>query len=525
MTSPEQAVPATPTETEERRPALPDAETPLVRFFITLFANGLKAAISFLTGLLVAHSLGASGYGDLNFLLGSFTAINSILDGGSSFAFYTLLSGRRRGPGFFMMYFTWTFGVQFVGSIALIGLAAPQALVRAIWLGHSRGTVLLAFVASFMISQTWNAVSQMGEASRKTIVVQTAAASQAILHLLLVALAVWGHWLSVPVVLTLIACEYLAVSLLFGPKLLLVGLDRHRSEPIREVVREFVRYCRPLIIYTLVGFVYQFADRWMLQRFGGAAQQGYFSIGQQFANLSLLATTSTLSVFWKEVAEARASGDIERTNSMYRSVQQTLFCLAAVVSCLCIPHTRELLRWTVGSGFEAGALALALLFLYPVHQTAGQMQGTFYLATGDTRLYSILGIVFMLVSIPVTYFMLAPPTSRPAGLGLGALGVAVKMVVLQIAGVGVQTWIMNRVYGTRALFWSQLALLAGLLSLAWGSKLTASLVTHDAVANVACAGVIYLVAVAGILWRFPMIAGVSPARLHQSLARIGWLRR
>ena len=71
------------------------------RFAVTLVANALRMALSLLTWLLIARGLGASGYGDLTFLLGSFAAINLVLDFGSSHAFHTLVSARPRGPVFF----------------------------------------------------------------------------------------------------------------------------------------------------------------------------------------------------------------------------------------------------------------------------------------------------------------------------------------------------------------------------------------------------------------------------------------
>jgi len=43
-----------------------------IRFAASLVANLTRAGFSFAAGLLVARTLGAANYGDLNFLLGSF---------------------------------------------------------------------------------------------------------------------------------------------------------------------------------------------------------------------------------------------------------------------------------------------------------------------------------------------------------------------------------------------------------------------------------------------------------------------
>jgi len=77
--------------------------------------------IGFVTGLLIARALNPAGYGDLMFLLGSFVAIRSLLDMGSSSAFYTFLSQRARGRRFYLVYFAWL-ALQFVATLALLAL-------------------------------------------------------------------------------------------------------------------------------------------------------------------------------------------------------------------------------------------------------------------------------------------------------------------------------------------------------------------------------------------------------------------
>ena len=67
-----------------------------LRLVVSVGSNALRALISFFTGLLIARALNPAGYGDLMFLLGSFVAIRSLLDMGSSSAFFTFLSQRSR---------------------------------------------------------------------------------------------------------------------------------------------------------------------------------------------------------------------------------------------------------------------------------------------------------------------------------------------------------------------------------------------------------------------------------------------
>lgn len=449
----------------------PLSEGMAIRFGATLFANILRGGLSFISGILIARGLGASDYGDLNFLLGSFAAISQLIDMGTSAAFYTFISQRRRSRAFVGLYLAWII-FQFVATVLVVGLMLPGSLIERIWVGHEHGIVLLAFGASFLMTQVWGMVSQLGEATRKTVTVQTGAVMQAVAHLALIAAAVHWSWLTVQAVMWLLVGEYTLLVVVFGPKLIRENLTREPGggDVSGIIVREFATYCKPLVLYTWVAFLYAFADKWLLQQFGGAEQQGFFAIGQQFANISLLATASILKVFWKEIAEAHEHNDHPRVQRLYDSVKRGLYCVAAWISCLLIPYSREILTWTVGPDYASAWLCLALMFLFPIYQSMGQVQGIFFYASGATRSHTQINLLITVISLPVTYLLLASESGIVAGLGLGAVGLALKIVVLQVLVVNLQAYVITRSNGWPFDYWYQGLLLLPLLTLAFSSK-------------------------------------------------------
>ena len=53
------------------------------------------------------------------------------------------------------------------------------------------------------------------------------------------------------------------------------------------------------------------------------------------------------------------------------------------------------------------------------------------LATGNTHKHMLVSVDTIMISIPVTYFVLVPTdVSFLPGLGMGAVGIAIKMVVI-----------------------------------------------------------------------------------------------
>jgi O-antigen/teichoic acid export membrane protein len=503
----------------------------MVRFGATFVANVLRAGLSFLSGLLVARGLGPAGYGELSFLLGSFTAVSQLFEMGTSSAFYTFVARRPRGRVFFALYGGWMV-FQFAATVLAVGVILPPGAIARIWLGHDRGIVLLACVASFLTNQIWLVLSQLTEAVRKTVVIQAASVAQAVVHLLLITAAAHWRWLTVTSVMWLLGAEYCVLALALAPRLVRDNYiaDADTRDDVRSVITEFAGYCTPLIVYSWVSFLYVFADRWLLQRFGGPEQQGFFAIGQQFANISLIATSSVLRVFWKEIAAAGERGDHDRIRTLYLSVSRGMYCAGAWLSCLLIPYSRPILRWSAGPNYDAAWVALSILFLYPIHQSLGQITGTLFYASGKTDRYVKIGMTMMLISIPVTYVLLAPPSAPIPGFGLGAVGLALKMVVIQAIGVNLLAHLIARMSGIAFEWLYQAGVVGVLLALGWTCKWAAGLLTGLASTpnvtgmEIVLGSLLYAGGSLGLMVGIPGMTGLNRDQLRFALSKADWRR-
>jgi O-antigen/teichoic acid export membrane protein len=191
--------------------------------------------------------------------------------------------------------------------------------------------------------------------------------------------------------------------------------------------------------------MHNFTDKWLLQNYGGSVQQGYLQIANQFATVSLLATTSILSVFWKEIAHAWEIKDLVRVERLYRKVSRGLVMIGAIISGLLIPWAEQIVTIALGAQYAQAWPVLALMLLYPIHQSMGQIGGTMFLARGQTKIHMYLIAGTILVSMPISYILLAPVTDF--GLAMGAMGIAVKNVLLGVISVNIQAWIIARTSG------------------------------------------------------------------------------
>ena len=214
-----------------------------LRLVVSVGSNALRALISFFTGLLIARALNPAGYGDLMFLLGSFVAIRSLLDMGSSSAFFTFLSQRSRGRRFYLVYFSWL-AFQFMATLTLLWLIIPSSLLEKIWVGNSRETVMLAFVATFMQQQVWQLVGQVGESMRKTVKVQLMNLTVALLYFVAILLFSTYGQLSVEKILLILVFQYVVATV---SAYLFLGKDHLGSaieeKSLCEILLDFWKFC------------------------------------------------------------------------------------------------------------------------------------------------------------------------------------------------------------------------------------------------------------------------------------------
>lgn len=480
------------------------------RFVFTVGANLLRSLISFVTGMLLARWLGPDEYGNMAFLLGTFLALRQLLDMGSSMAFFTFLAQRPRSRRFVWSFFGWL-SMQFLVPLLAIGLLFPSEWVDIIWKGEQRGLVLLALAAAFMQNSLWPVVQNSNESQRQTLWVQSVGVMIWVAHLIAIILLWLLGVLGLYAILAAIALEYLLGSIVAIKRLSYADSNENGVSHgnLDSMLKMYAGYCLPLIPYAWIGFAYEFADRWLLQSYGGSVEQAYYAVGAKFAAVSLIATSSILRIFWKEVAEANQRQDHERTAMMFKKVSRSLFLIGAIIAGFLIPWTEDLLTLILGAAYVGGATTVAIMFLYPVHQSLGQICNTVFYATEKIWLYVVTNGIFSIASIAVTYALLAV-------LGLASEGLALKMVAIQIISVNVMAFIIARLWKRPFDWLYQPVSLAGCVGFGWLAYVTVTVLVGNflpLLVTMGMAGLLYLMLTTGFVYAMPWLADMSREEL------------
>ena len=481
------------------------------RFSISFLSNVLRGFLSLSTGLLIGRGLGPQTYGDFVFLLGTFAGIKQLLDMGSAHAFYTFMCKKPRGRKFVLSYLVWQ-GIQFFLPLIFIGLLLPKQWILEIWVGQEKGLILLAFVAVFMKDSAWITMSNIGESFRLTHKVQFFNLSIVGTHFLLVLVRFWTEHLSLNFLFGFIFIEYL-VAVCVAFRIFSGNMLEDEEFDGKNIWNDYFNYCVPLILFSWLGFVREFSDRWFLQTYGGNEEQGFYGISYQLAVVSLLATASLLRIYWKEIAEANENNDHERMSKLHQKVCRFLYMVAASISGFLIPWSEEIVGLFLGPSYLGGTAAVSIMFLYPLYQSLGLIGGSFLLAVGKTKPKVVLEGLVLIVSIPVSYFILAPADANFPGLELGSTGMALKMVGFCVVSSNLVLWWISRNYGWKFDWGYQILTLAGVLMLGQlsfvGVNYLGSIHAMGLFLKGGMALVIYAIGIGVFLWSVPWLAGLT----------------
>lgn len=196
---------------------------------------------------------------------------------------------------------------------------------------------------------------------------------------------------------------------------------------------------------------------------------------------------------------------------------------------MAVPFSREILNLFVGKSFAAAWLPLSIMFIVPVYQSLAQINSSFFFASGKTKTYRNIVIATSLMSLPVTYFVLAPADGLPGGLGLGATGLAIKMLIIVGMTYYIQSYLIARHYHWRFYFWHQLAGLVLLLAWSFVIKYLCTLMVnsagfHNPLLFILPSTVLgYLFGAMALLYCLPWLAGTTRDEIVNAAIKTGSL--
>lgn len=484
-----------------------------------LLTNIVVFVLNIITAGIIPRGLGPTQYGNFTFLTDFFRKIFAFLDTGTSTAFFTKLSQRQNENGIIRFYTKFILIVLFFVILFVFGFSYntetlwPEQEIKYIWL------------ALFWGFLTWlsQIVSKMVDAYALTAKGEVIRIFQQIFAVSFLLFLFWAKKFSLTnffiyhfVILILLISAWLVLIVKNGYRLF--PKEKASNQETKGYFKEFYTYSGPLIIYALVVLIVGILDRLLLQKYGGSVQQGYFGLSFKISSICLMFTTAMSPLILREFAIAFKNKNIELMRSMFKKYIPLLYVIATYFAVFIFFQADNVSVILGGKNFTNSKMTIAIMALYPIHQTYGQLNGSIFMATSRTKMYRNIGIIFSSIGLLVLFYLISP-AENGFGRDLGATGLAIKMVIIQFLSVNVLLWYNCKLMKIpfAKIFIHQLYTILLLGILAWISSFFCKKFIVDyltlainkdlfvSIWSFTISGLIYTLLVFGLLWIFPRI--------------------
>jgi len=497
----------------------------LERYSSKIVSNLLVMILGILNVTLLPRALGPVHYGNFSFLSDSFNKIVSFATLNTQMAHFVYISKDNADPKYTKFYIWLCLIVGFL-VLVLIPLSYYLGIGNYLWPNQRIYLVVLAAVSGILIFYSFNVI-QVADGKAATVGCEKIRRWVTLLAIMVLVLLYTTKNLNLEVyfiysiLITLLLI--VAVGRFLQSRVITnirsVNLDR---DAIREISHYFYNYSYPLVTTMIIGFFIGYLDRWLLQIAYGSTEQAYYGLGMKLSLLPVFFATAFSPLLTQGISQAHNVKNIDRIRALLLRARMFYF-IAAFMSLFLVFHAESIIQWSAGAEYKDAVSSMRFMMFYPIHQTYGILLGDALLALGLTRVYRNVSIGAALFGLPLTFLLLFPKSYLIPGLELGAVGLAFKMVLIQVIAVGAIVYSIRDYFSVsiiRELLHQIIVLLtlgvicylgvivvgqfkSVFLDNIWGQLL-----------QIGITGTVYTMIVGGVCWMYPMLAGISKVEIR-----------
>lgn len=518
-----------PTDPTADRPAVrngmrPEHTDPLPkRFFYKLASNIFSFSVNVAVQAIVPRALGPKSYGDFSLLSTFFTRLFGFFDMGTSICFYTKLSQKPRDYTLLLFYSYFIAAV--VLSIFGITLLLQSSDMRLLLLPGQEIAYIYLALAWGCLYFLAGIIDKVGDACGLTVAVEKLRIVQRAIGMVIILILFYAGMLNLRGFFN----YYYIIFIFFIVSVLLLLKRRGflggrplllESAQVREYGREFYTYSHPLFVFSLIGLIADYFDRWLLQVFAGSVQQGFFGLSYQIGAICLIVTSSIIPLFTRELAIAFKEQNREKIAALFKRYIPMFSAVATYFSCFLVIQHEKITFLVGGDKYKAAAVAVGIMAFFPIFQAYGQLTGSAFYAMGYTKLYRNIGIWSMVIGLPITYLMIAP--ADKFGFDGGAIGLSLKFVLSCFVGVNIQLYYITKILLLDFFYFfrNQLQCIFIFACIAFASAVLGDYFLNGAVTGLllsfVSAGLLYTTAIIILVSWKPSIVGIQPVDVQKA---------
>ena len=486
------------------------------RYTIKLVASIISGIIGIILTAIIPKALGPIAYGQFVYLQDFFMKIIGFLDMGSSIAFFTKLSADNKRKELILFYFIYSFVVLsliifFVYMVNLLGVSSfllPKIPNEYIYFGLFFG--FLTWITQIFI--------KISDAYALTVSVELIKIGHKILSLFILFYLIYQtkfdlksyfyfHYLLSSVFLVILTWLFIKKDIFKDISFAI------KYSKFKIIVKEFVDYCHPLLVYSLLGMIVGLFDIWLLQKVAGSEQTAFYGLAYSLAAMCFVFTGAMTPIITREFSKSYAQEDLEKMKKLFYRFVPMLYSLAGFFTIFMAFQTETIVAIFTDKRFDEASFVLMVIIFYPIHQTYGQLSGSIFYATGKTKLLRNISFVTQPIGIIFSFLFIYI-------LELEAVGLALKMILGQIIATNIQLYfnakflnlnikslVLHQIYSV--IFFTVLAFIS-----------TSIIFTDSLLFSFLLSGILYTFFVILATYMFPQIFALKRDEIDELLTRL-----
>jgi len=409
------------------------------RYGIKLFANIFSSIIGVILVAIVPKALGPIDYGYFTYLQNFFMKIVNFLDMGTSTAFFVKLSARHDRKELITFYFLYVVAILFALFLVIFSfesfgyteLLLPSIPDEYIYMGLIFGFFTWLVRVYIKISDAY-ALTVSVELIK---IIHKSISLFLLLYFVYFAtfdLSLYFDYQYISLVSFLVILSWLyAKKSIFDQSFFSLNFQ------FKNILIEFIEYCHPMVVQNIVVLIVGFLDIWLLQKYGGSIETGFYGLAYSLASMSFLFASALTPIITREFAKFYEERDLAKMRKLFYRYIPMLYGIVAYFSIFVSCQSENILYIFTDDKFIDAYSVLVVMAFYPIHQTYGQLSGSLFYATGQTVLMRNIAFATTFLGLIVSFVLLYI-------LDLGAMGLAYKMVFVQLIGVNIQLYFNSK---------------------------------------------------------------------------------
>ena len=196
----------------------------------------------------------------------------------------------------------------------------------------------------------------------------------------------------------------------------------------RKLFKEHLHYALPIFLIVVVNSIMEYSDKLLLAYYSNTTELGYYSAAFSIGGVFLLISNSVSWVFFPLFSSLIANEDWAAVNQKIRSFQNFVaIFIFPMVCCLVIIGTPFIIT-LIGDKYQPSIIPFKILLLATYVAILGMPYGEIINGMGRFYLNVVINLICLAVFVISIFFLL-----NPDYLGLGAVGIAINLLIINLA--------------------------------------------------------------------------------------------